>query len=142
MNKFVCGIALTYLLSGNSSFALFRKVPNIDSSRVVNAKISENNPEFVAVASDRAVFISKNGGSSFSKITGLTDQKIANLFIDDSSKRLYLTSDRNAYKINAENLRTSIFSATNEQYIYHIAKNETDFLSRPVKGYISRMNRC
>lgn len=115
-------IALLFtLLFAVEAPALLNKVPQIESARITRVATSQQNPSFMAVASRTRLYLSTDAGIHFTTATGLMDEQIRHLFMDESlPDSIYIAGDRHCYHVSQTTTR--IFSAREDESIYSIAK--------------------
>lgn len=117
-------ILLLALLPAPTTFALFSKVQDIDSAQIKRVVIAHMEPSLMAAGSRNTLYMSRDGGASFQKAAGVTDEQIRDLFIDESQPAtLYMAADRHAYKISEGKIR--IFTARENESIQAIAKHQS-----------------
>lgn len=99
----------------------FIKVPGIDDARIRRVAISDDNPSFMAVASDNTLYLSKDAGASFSKVAVLKDETINHVSINgDAEATVYLAGSRNGYRIGERTEK--IFTADEGDEIHFIRR--------------------
>ncbi|HSR88570.1 MAG TPA: hypothetical protein VLL07_06410, partial [Pontiella sp.] len=103
--------------------AYFSKVEGMDSTRFRNVAVSSASASFIAVASDKSLYVSEDGGESFRRIMMLKDEEISHLHIDRApSNIVYLAGSRHCYQVG--NVIERIFSANEGEQIRYILKHK------------------
>lgn len=114
-------IALALMFSVSAE-AVFEKVPGIDSPRIMQVAVSEQNPSFIVAASDNSVYMSYDGGAHFIKSAVFKDEHVNHLFflpgIEDT---VLIACSRNGYKVGLSTER--IYSAREDEVLHFIVQH-------------------
>ncbi len=129
---FKISLCFIVFLFSSSANAIFRKITEISSARIVQVSFSPENKNFLAVASKNSIYVSDNGGGYFYEVAGVADQEIKHLTIDRET--IYIASDRNVYLLKPNSSKTKIFSAHGDQTIYYIAKKDDNLFIATSEG--------
>jgi ligand-binding sensor domain-containing protein len=99
-------------------------VTGIESARIHRVSVSSEDPSFIAVASENALYTSEDHGKHFHKKTVLTNEQISHLFIDPHDAfTVYMAGTRHCYRIGRDTT-DRIFSATDEETIRFMIRHE------------------
>lgn len=102
-------------------FAIFQVIEAIEDAYIKRVAVSPFDDNSLCAASKNSLFISKNKGKTFYKVSVFKDEEVVHLFFDrQSADTLYLATARHIYRIKDKT--EMLFTAPEETLILNIAK--------------------
>lgn len=115
------------------SYSIFRIIPSLEDTNIVRIAISSFPPYYVYVASEKALFVSKDQGETFIKKEGFVDEKIKHIFPDPYlAETLYVLTERNFYRLDKGKRR--LFRLGDDEIFLSAAKYKGVFYLGTTKG--------
>ncbi len=111
----------------------FIKIAGIEDARIRKVVLSKENPDWMAVASDNALYLSRDAGASFIKAAVLKDESINNCSLDgETGTPVYIAGTRNAYLVNGT--LEKIFAGDEEEEVRFIRRHRDSLFMGTSKG--------
>lgn len=128
-----CTISLILATPADAEFV---KVEGIETPRLRQVAVSETDPSFITVASENSLYVSKDAGTSFTRMAVLKGETINHLFIDgDQAGTVYLAGSRNGYRV-VNNIER-VFTADEGEEVYFIRRYHDSLYAGTNKGLYS-----
>ncbi len=113
----------------------FHKVLGIENSRVRQIERSKEHPNFMAAASDNALYLSMDAGSNFVKSASLKNETINYIFIPNGSvESVYLAGSRNGYVVQKSSSPKRIFTTGEDEELHFILQHKGALFAGTSKG--------
>jgi hypothetical protein len=102
---------------------IFSQVKGMDSTRFKRVAVSIESSSFIAAASEKTLYVSKDGGARFRAVMVLKEEEITHMQIDQTASNIvYMSGSRHCYRVGSATER--IFSASEGEQIHFILKHK------------------